>query len=131
MRRFTATNPDGFTINKNQGVGSMGKEETEIQNAIRVVLSEIGIVKRNNVGTFYTFDGRPIAIGIPGEADLTLFQNGGKTVFIEVKTPKGKQNKWQKHFQNVVERRGYEYIIMRSVDDARRYIKDVKHEGGL
>ena len=131
MRRFTATSPDGFIINKNQGVGSMGKEETEIQNAIRVALSEIGIVKRNNVGTFYTFDGRPIAIGIPGEADLTLFQNGGKTVFIEVKTRTGRQRTKQKRFQAAVERLGYDYVIMRSVDDARRYIEDVKHEGGL
>lgn len=105
------------------------ESENSIQNAIRVVLSEIGIVKRNNVGTFYTFDGRPIAIGIPGEADLTLFQNGGKTVFIETKTPAGRQSKKQKHFQNVVERRGFEYIIMRSVGDAVKYIEKVKNEG--
>lgn len=106
----------------------MGKEETEIQNAIRVELSKIGIVRRNNVGIFYTPDGRPITIGIPGEADLTLFRDGGKTVFVEIKTPKGKQNKWQKHFQNVVERRGYEYIIMRSFRDAVKYVEKVENE---
>lgn len=106
----------------------MGKKETEIQNAIRVELSKIGFVRRNNVGTFYTPDGRPITIGIPGEADLTLFRDGGKTVFVEIKTPKGKQNKWQKHFQNVVERRGYEYIIMRSVQDAVKYVEKVENE---
>ena len=105
--------------------------EIEIQNAIRVALSEVGVVRRHNVGTFYTFAGRPIAIGIPGEADLTLFQNGGKTVFIEVKTRTGRQRSKQKRFQAAVERLGYDYLIMRSVDDARRYIEDVKHEGGL
>ena len=105
----------------------MGKEETEIQNAIRVELSKIGIVRRNNVGTFYTPDGRPITIGIPGEADLTLFRHGGKTVFVEIKTPKGKPNKWQKHFQSVVERCGYEYIIMRSVEDAVKYVEKVEN----
>lgn len=104
--------------------------EIEIQNAIRVALSEIGVVRRNNVGTFYTQDGRAVAVGIPGEADLTLFQNGGKTVFIEVKTRTGRQSAKQKHFQKHFEQMGYEYIIMRSVDDARRYIEDVKHEGG-
>lgn len=109
----------------------MEKHETEIQNSIRIKLSEIGIVRRNNVGTFYTFDGRPIAIGIPGEADLTLFQNGGKTVFIEVKTRTGRQRTKQKRFQAAVERLGYDYVIMRSADDALRYIEDVKHEGGL
>ncbi len=66
----------------------MGKE-TQIQNDIRVALSELGIVRRNNVGMFLTPDGRPIAIGIPGESDLTLFCAGGKTVFIEVKTADG------------------------------------------
>lgn len=108
----------------------MEKHETEIQNSIRIKLSEIGIVRRNNVGTFYTFDGRPIAIGIPGEADLTLFQNGGKTVFIETKTRTGRQSKKQKRFQAAVERLGYAYLIMRSVDDAQQYIEEVKNEGG-
>lgn len=106
----------------------MGKEETEIQNAIRVELSKIGIVRRNNVGTFYTPDGRPITIGIPGEADLTLFQKGGKVIFIETKTPTGKQSKKQKHFQNVVERLGYMYVIMRSVGDAEKYVEKVENE---
>lgn len=104
------------------------EKETKIQNDIRVVLSELGIVRRNNVGTFVTLDGRPIVIGIPGESDLTLFCAGGKTVFIEVKTDVGRQSKIQRKFQAAVERLGYEYIIMRSVDDARRYIEKVKNE---
>lgn len=105
----------------------MGKAETEIQNDIRVALSELGIVRRNNVGTFITPYGAPIAIGLPGESDLTLFGAGGKTVFIEIKTKSGRQSKQQKRFQAAVERLGYDYVIMRSVDDARRYIEDVKH----
>lgn len=100
----------------------MGKE-TKIQNDIRVALSELGIVRRNNVGTFVTLDGRPIVIGIPGESDLTLFCRGGRTVFIEVKTPTGRQSKKQKKFQAAVERLGFEYIIMRSVEDAKRFIE--------
>ena len=106
----------------------MGKAETEIQNDIRVALSELGIVRRNNVGTFITPYGAPIAIGIPGESDLTLFCRGGRTIFIEVKTPSGKQSKQQKRFQAAVERLGFEYIIMRSVKDAEQYIEKVKNE---
>ena len=68
------------------------KQETAIQNAIRAELSQVGIVRRNNVGTYITPYGAPIKIGIPGEADLTLFAYGGKTIFIEVKTNKGKQH---------------------------------------
>ena len=108
----------------------MGKE-TQIQNDIRVALSELGIVRRNNVGIFLTPDGRPIAIGIPGESDLTLLCRGGRTVFIEVKTSTGRQSKKQKNFQAAVERLGFEYIIMRSVADAEKFIEDVRNERRL
>lgn len=106
----------------------MGKAETEIQNDIRVALSELGIVRRNNVGTFITPYGAPIAIGIPGESDLTLFCHGGRTIFIEVKTPTGRQSKQQKRFQAAVERLGFEYKIMRSVEDAEEFIKNVRND---
>lgn len=91
-----------------------------LQNAIRVKLSEVGLVLRNNVGTYLTRYGAPIAIGVPGLSDLTLFANGGTTIFIEIKTPTGRQSKQQKHFQSFVERLGYEYIILRSVEEAER-----------
>ena len=94
------------------------KEETLLQNAIRVKLSEVGLVLRNNVGTYLTRYGAPIAIGVPGLSDLTLFANGGTTVFIEIKTTTGRQSKQQKHFQAFVEKLGYEYIILRSVKEA-------------
>ena len=106
----------------------MEKEETKIQNAIRVELSKAGIVRRNNVGTFLTVYGTPITIGLPGEADLTLFCKGGKTYFIEIKTATGKQSKQQKRFQTAVENLGFEYIIMRSVDEAREFIREVENE---
>lgn len=102
------------------------KSETAIQNNIRAVLSEVGIVRRNNVGTFFTASGIPIAVGIPGEPDLTLFTKTGNTIFIEIKTPTGRQSKKQKHFQEVVERYGFRYIIMRSVEDAKKFISEVK-----
>lgn len=103
--------------------------EIEIQNAIRVALSEVGVVRRNNVGTFFTVDGRPIAVGIPGEPDLTLFLPQGKVLFIEVKTPTGRQSAKQKHFQKRFEQLGYTYMIMRSADDARRLVERIR-EGG-
>ena len=106
----------------------MEKEETKIQNAIRAELSRAGIVRRNNVGTFLTMYGTPISIGLPGEPDLTLFCRGGKTYFIEIKTPTGKQSKQQKRFQQAVERLGFEYIIMRSLDDVREFIREVENE---
>ena len=104
------------------------KKETKLQNDIRSELSKAGIVRRNNVGTFFTAYGNPIVIGLPGEADLTLFCRGGHTVFIEIKTPTGRQSAKQKHFQMLVESLGFRYIIMRSVEDARRLIEEVDNE---
>lgn len=106
----------------------MQKNETAIQNVIRAVLSEIGIVRRNNVGTYLTPYGKPIVIGIPGEPDLTLFTKTGETIFIEIKTPTGRQSEKQKHFQKVVESYGFRYIIMRSVEDAKKLIQEVRNE---
>lgn len=106
----------------------MKNEETKLQDAIRVELSKAGIVRRNNVGTFLTVNGNPINIGLPGEADLTLFQRGGKTVFIEVKTPTGRQSKQQRAFQKRVEELGFKYKIVRSLDDAKNLILEVSNE---
>ena len=102
------------------------KEETRLQNAIRVALSECGIVRRNNVGVYFTAYGTPVNIGIKGESDLTLFTKTGQTIFIEIKTPSGRQSAEQKHFQKVVESYGFRYIILRSVEDAERLIREVK-----
>lgn len=104
------------------------KQETAIQNAIRAELSRVGIVRRNNVGTFFTVYGSPIKIGLPGEADLTLFTHSGRTIFIEVKTQTGRQSQDQKHFEAVVTAYGFEYIIMRSREDAKRLVEEVKNE---
>lgn len=79
MHVSTDINRAGYGISKRRGGGSaVAKNETQLQNAIRVELSKIGIVRRNNVGTFYTKYGVPIVIGIPGEADLTLFMKTGE-----------------------------------------------------
>jgi len=55
---------------------------------------------------------------VPGLSDLTLYAAGGKTIFIEIKTPDGRQSRQQKQFQTAVEKLGYEYIIMRSEEEA-------------
>ena len=72
--------------------------------------------------------GKPIAVGLPGEADLTLYYKGGKTVFIEIKTPTGRQSKQQRAFEKRVKELGFTYLIMRSLDDVREFIKEVEDE---
>lgn len=54
---------------------------------------------------------------LPGVSDLIVIYHG-KCTFLEVKTPRGKQSDRQKKFQARVEKEGYDYRIVRSVEDA-------------
>jgi Holliday junction resolvase len=65
---------------------------------------------------FYHLQGLGCYKGIP---DLEAVKNG-KTVYIEVKKPSGRQSKHQKKFQSEVERHGGNYEIARSLEDAMR-----------
>lgn len=51
-----------------------------------------------------------------GFPDLTAMR-GGKTIYIEIKTPTGKQSEYQKQFEKICIEHGCKYIIARSVSD--------------
>ncbi|MBO8136781.1 MAG: VRR-NUC domain-containing protein [Desulfotomaculum sp.] len=51
-----------------------------------------------------------------GIADLYALKNG-RSVWIEVKTPKGKQSKDQEQFEKDIKAHGGEYMVARSVED--------------
>ena len=53
---------------------------------------------------------------LAGVSDLIVIYHGA-VYFIEVKTQKGKQSDRQKRFQTKVERQGFDYYIVRSVQD--------------
>jgi hypothetical protein len=42
---------------------------------------------------------------------------GGRSVFIEVKRPGGRQSEVQKKFQETVDAAGFEYVLAKSVED--------------
>lgn len=56
-----------------------------------------------------------------GVSDLTILLDGGVCVFVEMKTAEGKQSESQKAFQAAVEKKGFAYMIWRSVDDAVKF----------
>lgn len=59
---------------------------------------------------------------LSGVSDLiVLFPN--RAVFCEVKTPTGTQSETQKDFQKHVESLGFEYILVRSLDEFKTKIK--------
>lgn len=63
-------------------------KETALQNQIIAALCVRGCVARNHtVGVFYTPQGKKIAIGHPGEADIDGHRPDGRAFYIEVKLP--------------------------------------------
>lgn len=98
--------------------------EHEIQNSIRLKLSELGYaVFRANVGKFQTKDGRWFDTGLPkGFSDLFAIKNG-KIFFLEVKTPTGKPTAEQFNFLAVMrDRYGCVTGIVRSVEEAVKLV---------
>lgn len=91
--------------------------ETDLQNRIRLALSEYGVVIRLNTGNFELKDGRWVKCGVKGLSDL-LFVGRGKVAFLEVKTPSGKPSKEQLAFIARMRELGHSAGIVRSVEDA-------------
>lgn len=101
--------------------------EKDIQNAIRLGVSDIAVTFRANVGKLYIDDGRMIATGLPkGFPDLFGYRKSdGKIIFIEVKTAKGRLRPEQEKFLQIVKEDGCIAGVARSVEDARRIIAGV------
>jgi hypothetical protein len=96
--------------------------ETDLQNRIRVALSETGIVIRMNSGVFKTADGRAVKQGIPGMPDLLWLGPDGKTAWIEVKTAKGRVAENQQRFIDRLQHMGHRAGIARSVKEAMEIV---------
>lgn len=95
------------------------KEETIIQNAIKIALSKKGcIVHRANVGVFYTHDGRLVHIGTEGHSDLYGHTSEGRAFYIEVKSPRGNPSNEQIRFLKAMKDSGAISGIARSSKDA-------------
>lgn len=58
-----------------------------------------------------------------GASDLVILFPNGKTLFIEVKSAKGKQNDNQIKFENDLKKLNHNYYIVRSVDDLIEVLK--------
>lgn len=101
-------------------------QEHNIQNQIRVAVSEYCVIFRVNVCSGRTLDGRWITSGVPaGFSDLFgVRKSDGKAVFIEVKTPKGKPTKEQTHFLEQMRNAGAVAGVCRSADEAVRLVKE-------
>lgn len=58
---------------------------------------------------------------VAGVSDLIIVRQN-EIIFVEVKTKIGKQSKEQKDFQKNIEKLGYKYILVRSLEDFQKQI---------
>lgn len=110
----------------------MKKEEHYLQVAIHKLLTYAGIfhfsvpnggLRNVKVAMALKQEG-----ALAGVSDLILVLDQ-RIVFVELKNGKaGHQSDSQKDFQNEVEKRGFEYLIWRNVDDCQDFIKNNKQE---
>ena len=80
---------------------------------------------RNNSGAIssdYKGKIRMIRYGKSGSSDIIIFMPN-RTIFVEVKTEKGKQTDNQIEFQNAITKLGYEYYIVRDLMEVDAIIK--------
>lgn len=102
--------------------------EHELQNAIRLKLSEMGyVVFRTNVGKVKTADGRWFDTGLPkGFSDLFAVKDG-KAFFIECKLRSYFPSAEQLNFIEQMRRRGCRAGVAYSVEDAIKICEDDKN----
>ena len=101
-------------------------KEIDIQNQIRIELSQIAVTFRANVGVFFTRDGRPVSTGLPkGFSDLFGFRKSdGRAFFLEIKNEKGKLSKDQEIFLEAMKNLGAIAGVARSPDEALRIVRE-------
>lgn len=109
----------------------MKKTEAKIQVAIVQYLQSLGIwfcsIPNEAAGSGLHAKIRMaqlVAMGLrSGAPDLLCFLPGGSLLALEVKAPSGTQSPSQKDFQSRLEKLGFKYHVVRSVDDVQEILK--------
>ena len=64
------------------------------------------------------------AMGVrKGWPDLTVYRFESKPIFLELKSPKGRLSKEQKEWQQKLECMGFDWFLIRSLDDVKKALK--------
>ena len=61
---------------------------------------------------------------VPGRSDLVLYWKGRAYMF-ELKAPLGRQSPTQKEWQQLVEDNGFQYFVIRTIDDFIRTFEQI------
>lgn len=118
---------------------AQNKETRTVQNPAMLAASQLGALAwRQQSGLFYTREGIPVRVGLPGMSDcgmivsLTITPDMvGRTIGVavqtEFKTHRGQQSEAQHNWQQAVEQRGGIYRLIRSPDEMIGLIKCVNN----
>lgn len=103
--------------------------ESQLTPLILLALCGTGevLLERNNVGMAWMRNGAPVRFGVggPGGSDFVGVYRG-RALYVEIKTPTGRQSSDQRTFQARVERHGAIYRILRSVEDAQALLAELR-----
>lgn len=62
-----------------------------------------------------------IKCSVNGMPDLTMFKDG-VTIFVEFKSPIGKQSKLQQYVENELTKQGFKYYLIRSLKEFQQIV---------
>ncbi|MBO7713052.1 MAG: hypothetical protein J6S85_05750 [Methanobrevibacter sp.] len=110
----------------------MKKEEHYLQVAIHRLLTYAGVFHfaipnggARNLKVAMSLKAEGV---LAGASDLVLVLEK-RIVFVELKNGNvGRQSEHQKSFQNEVEKRGFEYVIWRNIQDCEDFLKKINQE---
>lgn len=60
---------------------------------------------------------------LTGVSDLVVMLPGGQTLYMEVKTPRGKQSESQRKFESKAVKLGHNYCVVRSLENAQQVVE--------
>ena len=102
--------------------------ETDLQNLIRLALSERGIISwRNNTGALKDREGRLVKYGLcPGSSDIIGIMPDGRFLAIEVKRPGKNPTPAQANFIEIVRKYGGIAGVVRSVEELDHLLRSEK-----
>ena len=107
--------------------------EAMIEEAILQYLNCVGWFAWKNPTTGYYdskikgFRKQSSSYSINGVSDIIAVRDG-EVLFIEVKTKKGVQSKYQKIFEQKIKESGGIYWVVRSVQDVKLMLEGLEHE---
>lgn len=92
------------------------QQETGIRNVIKEWLQWHG---------WFTFYNLQSLGSLKGISDLTAIKDG-RTLWLEIKKPGGRQSEHQKKFESAIKAHGGEYVLADSVEVVEKYLREGK-----